>query len=209
MDKDFEKIFELRNRIYAFLKVNLIKLESKIRPMNEFWSLPSKNHYLYFTKSRALDIIYSNNNDLSFIINEFPNLDDKDLNYEFSVDQDSIGFYIDLNTLMGYIKVILKLYNEEKFMEVENSFIEYSRNLNKNIENYNNLKIIINNKLVIHNKKETLKDNIYKEFEFYHKDIEKILDTFSLYSNILLELFQLENSIINNFRKNAKVVKNF
>ena len=206
MDKDYEKLFELRNRVYSFLRTNLFKLESKIQPLIKFWCLPSKNHYLYFTKSRALDIIYSDNKELFFITSKFPNIDDVDLNYEFSIGQDKIGFNIDLNKLLNNIKLILDFYNQENFIEVQKQFIEYNKCLNIEKDNFNNLKIIVKNKLVIHNKKENLKDNIYKEFEFYNKDIEKILDTFSLYSNILLELFELENSIVNNFRKNAKIL---
>lgn len=206
MDKDYEKLFELRNRVYSFLRTNLFKLESKIQPLIKFWCLPSKNHYLYFTKSRALDIIYSDNKELFFITSKFPNIDDVDLNYEFSIGQDKIGFNIDLNKLLNNIKLILDFYNQENFIEVQKQFIEYNKCLNIEKNNFNNLKIIVKNKLVIHNKKENLKDNIYKEFEFYNKDIEKILDTFSLYSNILLELFELENSIVNNFRKNAKIL---
>lgn len=206
MDKDYEKLFELRNRVYSFLRTNLTKLESKIQPLIKFWSLPNKNHYLYFTKSRALDIIYSDNKELLFITREFPNIDGMDLNYDFSIEQDKIGFNIDLNELLNNIKLILDFYNQENFIEVQKQFIEYNKCLNIQKNNFNSLKVIVKNKLVIHNKKETLKDNIYKEFEFYYKDIEKILDTFSLYSNILLELFELENSINNNFRKNAKIL---
>ena len=206
MDKEYEKLFELRNRVYAFLRKNLVNLESKINPFIEFWSLPSKNHYLYFTKSRALDIIYSNNKNLNFITSKFPSLDDKELNYEFSIDQQEIGFTIDLDILLNYIKEIIVLYNKENYNEIENKYAEYNRFLNKQKSNYNNLKIIIDNKLVIHNRKENLKDNLYKEFYLYNRDIEKILDTFSLYSYILLELFQLENSINNNLRKCAKIL---
>ena len=206
MDKEYEKLFELRNRVYVFLRKNLVNLESKINPFIEFWSLPNKNHYLYFTKSRALDIIYSNNKNLNFITTKFPNLDDKELNYEFSIDQQEIGFTIDLDVLLNYIKEIIVLYNKENYNEIENKYAEYNRFLNKQKSNYNNLKIIIDNKLVIHNRKENLKDNLYKEFYLYNKDVEKILDTFSLYSYILLELFQLENSINNNLRKYAKIL---
>ena len=206
MDKEYEKLFELRNRVYAFLRKNLVSLESKIKPITEFWSLPNKNHYLYFTKSRALDIIYSDNKELQVIINKFPYLDDKELNYEFNIEQDALGFYIDFETLIYYVKKILELYNKGNFIEVSKTFEIYNRYLNKNKENFNNLKIIISNKLVIHNKKETLKDNIYREFEFYYKDIEKILSTLSLYSYIFLELFQLENAINNNLRITAKIL---
>lgn len=206
MDKEFEKLFELRNRVYAFLKRNLIILESKINPMNKFWSLPSKNHYLYFTKSRALDIIYSDNKELIFIKNRFPNLDDKNLDYEFNIYQNDVEFNIDFDILLKILKEILLLYNKENYIEVEKNFIEYNIILNKQKNNYKNLKLIINNKLVIHNSKESLKNSIYEEFPLYYKDIEKILDTFSLYKYILLELFQLENSINNNLRKNAKIL---
>ena len=206
MDREYEKLFELRNRVYAFLRKNLFSLESKINPFNEFWSLPNKNHYLYFTKSRALDIIHSDNKNLNFIINNFPNLDDKELNYEFNIDQEDVSFTIEFDILLNYIKEIIKLYNKENYNEIQNKFTEYNRFLNKQKKNYNNLNIIIENKLVIHNKKEVLKDNLYKEFFLYNKDIEKILDTFSLYSYILLELFQLENAINNNLRKNAKIL---
>ena len=206
MDREYEKLFELRNRVYAFLKRNLIILESKINPMNKFWSLPSKNHYLYFTKSRALDIIYSDNKELIFIKNRFPNLDDKNLDYEFNIYQNDVEFNIDFDILLKILKEILLLYNKENYIEVEKNFIEYNIILNKQKNNYKNLKLIINNKLVIHNSKESLKNSIYEEFPLYYKDIEKILDTFSLYKYILLELFQLENSINNNLRKNAKIL---
>lgn len=131
MDKEYEKLFELRNRVYAFLRKNLVNLESKINPFIEFWSLPSKNHYLYFTKSIALDIIYSNNKNLNFITTKFPNLDDKELNYEFSIDQQEIGFTIDLDILLNYIKEIIVLYNKENYNEIENKYAEYNRFLNK------------------------------------------------------------------------------
>ena len=206
MNGKFDKAFEIRNRIYAFLKRNLISLESKIQPINKFWNIPNKEDSLYFTKSRALDIIYSNNNNLLFVTNKFPDLEDKELNYEFNLNETDVGFSIDLKTLLDCIKEILYYYNKENFLEVEKQFTNYNRYLNKQKSNYDNFKNIITNKLAIHNNEDILREEIYKDYEFYHKDLEIILDTFSLYSYLLLELFELENSINRSLREYSKVL---
>ena len=204
INKDYDRLFKMNVTISNYLKNNIIVLKSKIKPIYNFWNFPNKEYKLYFTKSRALDILYSNSlkDKLNILIDDFPYLEDKPLNYEFYIDQDNFPFTVDFNSLFDGFELVLKEFNKGSTYsyEVEDVFAKFNRILNKQINNFNNLKLLIEKKLVIYNQDNKFAKKLYDEYPENCNKIEEILNIFLLYSKILLELFQLQKAIDNNFR---------